>query len=185
LKGGGLRRPFLFGNRVDSQPVNFPRATLGGMKQRKITTRLECSECGATTDAACDCGAPYIPARTRAAKAVAIHPFKSDRELARECGVGRTTIQRARKSGGPHGPPERVGKDGKKYRPRVGISADEGQRQFTALVLRLLLMIQGQEPQRYTMTRVSPDDLRSVGRFVSKVAAAKVAGPVGKKAAAG
>jgi hypothetical protein len=46
-------------------------------------------------------------------------------------------------------------------------------------------MIQGQEPQRYTMTRVSPDDLRSVGRFVSKVAAAKAASPVGKKAAAG
>ncbi len=35
-----MRRPFLFGNRVDSQPVNFPRATLGGMKQRKITTRF-------------------------------------------------------------------------------------------------------------------------------------------------
>jgi hypothetical protein len=122
---------------------------------------------------------------TRALKAVVANPGKSDRALAMECGVGRTTIQRARKSGGPHEPPERVGKDGKTYKPRVGGSADEGQRQFTALVLRLLLMIQGQEPQRYAVTRVSPDDLRSVGRFVSKVAAAKVASPVGKKVATG
>jgi hypothetical protein len=164
--------------------------------KRKLTVmsnkrKLECSECGATTDAACDCRAPYVPAGTRAARAIAANPWKSNRALATECGIDEKMIRLARKkSGAEHSAPEkRIGKDGKKYpvkpRRRVGGSEDEGQRQFTALVLRLVLMIQGQVPQRYAKTGAAPDDLKSVARFVSQVAAAKAANSVQMKAAAG
>lgn len=78
-------------------------------------TRLECSACGATADAACGCGAPYMPAGTRAAKAVAANPEKSDRAIADELGVGHATVSRARKKATVSGDTvgKRVGKDGK------------------------------------------------------------------------
>jgi hypothetical protein len=44
--------------------------------------RLECSSCGATTEAQCGCGVPYLPAGARAAKAVAENPGMSDRAIA-------------------------------------------------------------------------------------------------------
>ena len=52
-----------------------------------LARKLECSACGATTDAACDCGASYTPAGARAAKAVAANPERSDRAIAAELGV--------------------------------------------------------------------------------------------------
>lgn len=77
--------------------------------------KLGCSACGATAEAACDCGVPYDPAGQRAAAAVAAHPEKSDRAIAADIGVGKNTVMRARQSDGPDGPPERrVGKDGKR-----------------------------------------------------------------------
>jgi len=48
-------------------------------------------------DAACNCGAPYVPAGRRAAEAVATNPEKSDRAIAAEIGVDRETVARARK----------------------------------------------------------------------------------------
>jgi hypothetical protein len=63
-----------------------------------------------------DCGAPYIAAGARAAKAVAENPGMSDRAIAAELGVSDTTVLRARKSGASNAAPEtRTGKDGKKY----------------------------------------------------------------------
>jgi hypothetical protein len=75
--------------------------------------RLECSLCGASTNATCECGAPYVPAGARAAAAVAANPEKSDRALATEIGVGKDTMRRARKSTGASEPVKRVGRDGK------------------------------------------------------------------------
>lgn len=60
--------------------------------------RIECSACGATRDAACDCGASYVPAGTRAAQALAKNPEKSDRAIAAEIGVSTPTVGRARKA---------------------------------------------------------------------------------------
>lgn len=78
---------------------------------------LMCSACGASAEAACDCGAPYERAGARAAKAIANNPRKSDRAIAAEIGVGKDTVSRTRnKTGGADAPPgKRTGKDGKKY----------------------------------------------------------------------
>ena len=94
---------------MTAQIVRLPQPSHG---------RLECSSCGATTEAQCGCGVPYLPAGARAAKAVAENPGMSDRAIAAEIGVGLGTVQRARKkSTDPHesvGPPaKRIGKDGK------------------------------------------------------------------------
>jgi DNA-binding transcriptional MocR family regulator len=81
-------------------------------------TKLECSKCGATVEAACNCGAAYVPAGARAAQAVAENPEKSDRAIAAELGVGSNTVRRARKPTAPDGAVEkRVGRDGKARRP--------------------------------------------------------------------
>jgi hypothetical protein len=86
-----------------------------------VPRQLGCSACGATADAACDCGAPYLPAGQRAAEAVAANPEKSDRAIAAEIGVDKNTVAAARrKSGGEDSPPEkRTGKDGKSYPVKV------------------------------------------------------------------
>lgn len=77
--------------------------------------RLGCSACGATAEAACDCGVPYIPAGQRAAEAIAANPKRSDRSIAAEIGVDHKTVGAARKAVGEHSPPERIGRDGKSY----------------------------------------------------------------------
>jgi hypothetical protein len=80
----------------------------------KMPARLECSKCGAATDAACDCGEPYVPAGARAAKAVAENPQKSDRAIAAETGVSHHTVAKARRSTGKQLPVDaRLGLDGK------------------------------------------------------------------------
>jgi hypothetical protein len=85
----------------------------------QAAANLECSKCGATAEAACNCGAPYIPAGELAAKAVAANPGKSDRVIAAEIGVSQRTISRARKRVEPNGSTQkRVGKDGKSYKAR-------------------------------------------------------------------
>jgi hypothetical protein len=84
------------------------------VRLRPSTTGLRCSECGAAAKAACNCGAPYIPAGQLAAKAIAANPQKSTRAIAEEIGVGTMTVSRARKSTVPFGTVEkRTGKDGK------------------------------------------------------------------------
>jgi Winged helix-turn-helix DNA-binding len=76
--------------------------------------RIECSACGATADAACECGVAYVPAGVRAAKAVAENPGLSNRVIAAEIGVSEPTVRRAR--GASCDAPETViGRDGKQY----------------------------------------------------------------------
>jgi hypothetical protein len=77
-----------------------------------------CTACGAEANATCTCGVAYVPKSVQAAEAIATNPEKSDRAIAAELGVGRTTVQRARKEVARDGPPEldeRVGRDGKRY----------------------------------------------------------------------
>lgn len=82
--------------------------------RRPSIARLECSACGATADAACNCGAQYLPAGTRAAEAIAANPEKSDRAIATELKVSPTTVGKARKATVHSGQlAKRVGKDGK------------------------------------------------------------------------
>jgi hypothetical protein len=83
---------------------------------------LQCSACGACTEAACDCGVAYISAGKRAAAAVAAAPEKSDRAIAAEIGVDHKTVGSARRSGGDDSPTEearRVGQDGKSYPAKI------------------------------------------------------------------
>ena len=80
---------------------------------QNVNRSMECSSCGAAGIAACDCGAPYMPAAERAAKAIAANPDKSVREIADEIGVGKSTISRIRQATVPDGTvTTRTGKDG-------------------------------------------------------------------------
>jgi hypothetical protein len=89
-------------------------------------TQLRCSECGAMAEAACDCGKAYEPPGVIAAKAIEAYPQKSDRRIARECGIGLGTVQRARQSADPNESPERrLGKDGKSYLAKRRIGVEE------------------------------------------------------------
>lgn len=85
--------------------------------------RLVCPKCG--TEAGCNCGVAPIE---RAAYALLKNPGKSDRAIAAEIGVGKSTVSRARKTSGPPGPVEkRVGRDGRARRlprkPRSSVTA--------------------------------------------------------------
>jgi hypothetical protein len=63
----------------------------------RAVVRLSCSACGAEANASCNCGAIYTPkAFERAAEAVAAHPEKSNRALAKETGTSEATMRRAR-----------------------------------------------------------------------------------------
>lgn len=85
-------------------------------KEETIETKLVCSACGAVGKGSCLCGAHYVPAGERAAKAAAANPEKSARAIADDLGVSKDTVRRARKSGGANAPTDRVtGKDGKSY----------------------------------------------------------------------
>lgn len=73
-------------------------ATASVLYFSRNVARLECSKCGAEAEASCNCGAPYIPARDVAAKAIAANPKLSNRKIAHATGVSLDTVNRARKS---------------------------------------------------------------------------------------
>jgi hypothetical protein len=129
-------------NSYTSEPVNKLREIAGGTEAEG--RKLQCSKCGAVTEAACDCQVEYksVPGE-RARKAVEATPGKSNRAIAEEIGVSYETVRRARpspdtnvsgdpgqragdtnvsgdpgrRSSIPHGTGEvRIGKDGKRYR---------------------------------------------------------------------
>jgi hypothetical protein len=75
----------------------------------EIKQQLRCSDCGATTDAACACGVGYVPAHEYAAKAVQAHPEKSDRAIAAVLGIDHKTVGKARKATGEKNPQLRNG----------------------------------------------------------------------------
>lgn len=77
--------------------------------------RMICTGCGAEANASCNCGKAYMPAKQRAAEAIAANPQKSNRAIAEEIGVNQSTVSRAR-SGVADATPEREGRDGKVYR---------------------------------------------------------------------
>src|SRR5262245_56232233 len=77
--------------------------------------RLFCFDCGAETNATCNCGVAYLPKATRAAEAIVADPAKSNRQIAEETGLSEATVRRAR-PGASHDAPELVtGRDGKSY----------------------------------------------------------------------
>lgn len=78
--------------------------------------RLRCVGCGATAEAACDCGVAYVPAGEVAAKAAALNPGLSSGVLADQSGVSDRTIRRAQEATRSNGQVEtttRIGRDGK------------------------------------------------------------------------
>jgi hypothetical protein len=80
----------------------------------QFPARLECSKCGASATASCDCGVAYVPAGMRAAEAVTANPEKSNRAIAAEIDVDEKTVRKARKSTADQSAVgKRVGKDGK------------------------------------------------------------------------
>lgn len=79
---------------------------------RRPALEIGCSSCGATVDAACDRGAPYMPAGQRAAAAIAANPQMSNRAIAEETGISEPTVRRAR-TASHDAVDARVGLDGK------------------------------------------------------------------------
>jgi len=90
--------------------------------------RWQCSACGASATAACDCGArlEYVSPGKLAADAIKANDRKSDRAIAAELGIGHATVSRQRatvsnetvgkanKSTADYSAPEkRQGRDGK------------------------------------------------------------------------
>ena len=81
---------------------------------QNVNRSMECSSCGAAGIAACDCGAPYMPASARAAAAIVADRDKSDRAIAADLGIDHKTVGKARRSTGDYSPVDtRVGLDGK------------------------------------------------------------------------
>jgi hypothetical protein len=92
---------------------------------QRVNRALSCSACGAAGYAACDCGAPYLPAAARAAKAIAETPNKSDRAIAAEIGVSDKTVGKARRATAESSAVEaRVGLDGKARKQPKGWSRE-------------------------------------------------------------
>jgi hypothetical protein len=74
---------------------------------------LQCTQCGVTREASCNCGVGYVPTPVgRAALAVAAHPEKSDRLIGAMINVHHETVAKARKATGEKSP-VRIGRDGK------------------------------------------------------------------------
>jgi hypothetical protein len=71
------------------------------LAEKPARARLECSACGATANAACDCGAPYVPStaekRELVAEALKKNPKKSNRQVAQAVGVAHKTIAAVRR----------------------------------------------------------------------------------------
>ena len=103
---------------------NMTATVIDMRSKQKPAQLLRCSKCGAKTEAACDCGVGYEPARVVAAKAVKANPEKSNRAIAAELGIHHDTVREARKSvAGFPATDRRIGTDGKSYpatKPDVG-----------------------------------------------------------------
>jgi len=88
--------------------------------------RMICTACGAEANASCNCGKPYMPAKQRAADAIAANPEKSNRAIAAEIGVSPGTVDNARKQlPNDRQLSPRVGKDGKARRMPVRADDDD------------------------------------------------------------
>jgi hypothetical protein len=89
--------------------------------------RMVCTACGAEANASCACGKPYMPAKQRAADAIAANPQKSNRAIADEIGVSEPTVRRARDAtASPDAVDVRVGLDGKTRRMPAHDDDDDG-----------------------------------------------------------
>ncbi len=106
---------------------------------RKPALEIGCTSCGATVDAACDCGAPYMPAGQRAASAIAANPQMSDRAIAQQIGVSQPTVSRARQS------------------TETDVSVDEPRIGLDGKTRRM--------PRRVEITEESPSELRKAFLF--------------------
>lgn len=125
---------------------------------RKPALAIGCTSCGATVDAACDCGAPYMPAGQRAAAAIAANPQMSDRAIAQQIGVSQPTVSRARRATETDVSVEdepRIGLDGKTRRlpTRHHITTDDDDDEFSAKELaardRGSFMLRAQEAKNF------------------------------------
>lgn len=117
---------------------------------------MACTACGSLANAACDCGAPYLPAGQRAAEALAANPQMSDRAIARDIGVHHSTVNEARKStvGNPTVDVEtRIGLDGKERRLPFRRAVEDDDEEFSQSELasrnRGSFMLRAQEAKNF------------------------------------
>jgi hypothetical protein len=86
--------------------------------------RLACTHCGAETNAACNCGAPYVPVAQRVKEYDAANPGKSTRAAAADLGISKSAVSKARDQVSTSG--QVTGQDGKRYpakKPRPDVEA--------------------------------------------------------------
>ena len=69
--------------------------------------RMSCTGCGAEASASCNCGKPYVPAKTRVREYDEENPGRSTRQAAADLGISNKTVSLARNSGVTQVTPER------------------------------------------------------------------------------
>lgn len=116
---------------------------------------MACTACGSLANAACDCGAPYLPAGQRAAEAIVANPRMSDRAIAQEIGASPTTVGKARAQLSSSGQldSERIGLDGKERRMPVRRAVEDDDEEFSQSELasrnRGSFMLRAQEAKNF------------------------------------
>ncbi len=125
---------------------------------------LCCSKCGAKAKPGCECDAAYLPARLYAAKAVAAHPEKSDRAIAKEIGVAPNTVKAARATAQKCAVEKRTGRDGKarKMPTRMTPQAADALRARAEAVARLF------PPATKTIPSVARAELLAALKMLAK-----------------
>jgi predicted transcriptional regulator len=99
-------------------------ATIHQLEPKPNFGKMECSSCGASTDAACACGVAYVPAAERVAAAVKANPEKSNVAIAKDLGVSEKTVRNHRPTSDQS--EVRTGLDGKARRmPKKAEPDDE------------------------------------------------------------
>ena len=79
--------------------------------------QLQCTACGAETNATCSCGKPYLPKVQHAEAIAEANPNISVRELADRANVSHGTAQEAKARVQSRTPAPTVGRDGKDLQP--------------------------------------------------------------------
>jgi hypothetical protein len=122
---------------------------------QRVNRAMQCSRCGASAAAACDCGVAYLPANAMAVKGIKEHPDWSNRRIAAETGVSISTVRRIREAGGSNEPPEtRTGRDGKEYpATRVSYKLLETPKSRAGKTV-----VRSQEPRSVTVVVEKPED---------------------------
>jgi hypothetical protein len=139
-------------------------ATIHRLEPESKFGKMECSGCGASTDAACACGVAYIPAAARVAAAVKASPEKSNVAIAKEIGVSEKTVRNHRPTSDMS--EVRTGRDGKVRRmPKKAVPTIN---KFSDQMFSHFNKLYGKAPDGRDRTPEEVDQMAAVLRAVAQ-----------------